>query len=497
LNLSRILHEVGVDRITGPSDPAVLGIAYDSRQVEQGFLFAAIAGEKQDGNRFIPDALERGACAILTTRPSPDPPPATWVSVSDDREALALSARNYYSRPDERIQVVGVTGTNGKTTVVHLLESIFRTAGENPCALGTLAYRIGREEIRAERTTPESVDLYRFLDRAAAAGCRHAAMEVSSHSLALKRAAGLRFAAAVFTNLTRDHMDFHGDMEHYREAKSMLFRELPPDVPAVVNLDDPASAYLLSVSRGRPVTYGFRDGADVRIASFQPDWKGCNLSLTVLGKPLTLRSHLFGRPNASNIAAAVAAATALGCDPAAAADGVTALHGVPGRLERVDSGQPFSVYVDYAHTDDALTNTLQTVRELRPRRLIVVFGCGGDRDRTKRPLMGAAAARMADLAILTSDNPRTENPLAIVAEVEKGMRQVTSDPARCRVVPDRREAIRSAIMEADGADAVVIAGKGHETYQILRDRTIPFDDREVAREFLRARVPANSGHGAP
>lgn len=495
MNLSRILEQVEVDRISGPRDPAVLGIAYDSRRVERGYLFAAIAGEKQDGNRFVPDALERGACAILSARPAPDPPPATWVRVFDDREALALSARNYYSRPDERIRVAGVTGTNGKTTVVYLLESILRAAGEKVCALGTLAYRIGREEIRAERTTPESVDLYRLLDRAAAEGCRHAVMEVSSHSLALKRVAGLRFAAAVFTNLTRDHLDFHGDMEHYREAKSWLFRDLAEGCPAVVNLDDPASSHFLSVTRGRKVTYGFHSGADVRIESFQPDWKGCNLSLRVMGKALPLRSRLFGRPNASNIAAAVAAAAALGTELDAAAEGVTALKGVPGRLESVEAGLGFSVYVDYAHTDDALANTLNTVRELRPRRLIVVFGCGGDRDRTKRPLMGAAAARLSDLAILTSDNPRSEDPLAIVAEVEKGIRQVTSDPVRYRVIPDRREAIRSAILEADGGDAVVIAGKGHETYQILRDRTIPFDDREVAREILRTRVPANSGRG--
>jgi UDP-N-acetylmuramoyl-L-alanyl-D-glutamate--2,6-diaminopimelate ligase len=496
LNLSRVLERVPVAGISGPSDPAVLGIAYDSRKVESGYLFAAIAGEKQDGNRFVSAAVERGACAILSARPAPNPPPATWVHVLDDREALALSARNYYSRPDERIQVVGITGTNGKTTVLHLLESILKTAGEKVCSLGTLVYRIGKEEIRAERTTPESVDLYRILDRAAAQGCRHAVMEVSSHSLALKRVAGLRFVAAIFTNLTRDHLDFHGDMEHYREAKSWLFRDLSEGCPAVLNLDDPASAHFLALTRGRPVTYGFHAGADVRIETFQPDWKGCNLAFKVQGMPLTLRSHLFGRPNASNIAAAVAAGTALGLPLPTIAEGVTAVKGVPGRLEIISAGQHFSVYVDYAHTDDALANTLSTVRELRPRRLIVVFGCGGDRDRTKRPLMGAAAARLADLAILTSDNPRTEEPLAILAEVEKGIRQVTSDPGRYRVIPDRREAIRSAIMEADGGDAVVIAGKGHETYQILRDRTIPFDDREVAREMLRARVPANSGHGA-
>ena len=501
MNLSRILHDVEVERIVGPTDVSVMGIEYDSRRVEAGYLFAAIAGEKLDGNRFVPDAVARGACAILSARPAPDPPPATWIQVAEDRGALARTARNYYSRPDGRMQVIGITGTNGKTTVVHLLESILKSSGQKVCALGTLTYRFGREEIRADRTTPESVDLYRLLDRAAAEGCRQAVMEVSSHALALRRVAGLQFGAAVFTNLTRDHLDFHGDMDRYLEAKSLLFRALPEGRPAVVNLDDPASGTLLAATRGRPVTYGFAPGADVRLDAFQPEPSrplraGQRLRLRVFGKPLGVRTSLVGRPNASNIAAAVAAASALGFDSGAIATGIESLKGVPGRLESVEMGQPFAVYVDYAHTDDALTNVLMTLRELSPRRLIVVFGCGGDRDRTKRPLMGAAAARLADLAILTSDNPRTEDPHTILAEVERGIRSVTESPARFRVIADRREAIHAALLEAGEGDAVIIAGKGHETYQILRDRTIPFDDREVARETLRARIPANSGHGA-
>ena len=490
MNLSRVLREIEVDAIAGPPDPPVLGIAYDSRRVESGYLFAAVGGEKDDGNRYVPEALRRGACAVLSSHPAPDPFPATWVRVRDDRVALALSARNYYSRPDERIRVSGVTGTNGKTTVVHLMESILKAAGEKVAALGTLAYRLGREEIRAERTTPESVDLYRFLDRAAAEGCRHAVMEVSSHALALHRVAGLGFASAVFTNLTRDHLDFHRTMDAYREAKSRLFRNLPAGRPAVVNADDPAGAFLLSVSPGRAIRYGFAPEADVRIESFRPDWRGTDLVLAIGPERLSLRSALLGRPNASNVAAAAATAISLGCGLPAVKAGVEALRGVPGRLESVDAGQPFTVWVDYAHSDDALTNTLNTVRELQPRRLIVVFGCGGDRDRTKRPLMGAAAARLSDLAILTSDNPRTEDPLAIIAEVEAGIRSVTGDPARFRVVPDRREAIRAAVEAAMPGDAVVIAGKGHETYQQLRDRTVPFDDRQVARDVLSRLRPA-------
>ena len=496
MNLSRVLDTVEVLDIRGSAEPSILGIVCDSRLVEPGFLFAALRGEKLDGNAYVPDALTRGACAVLSAAPAPPSFPATWIRVADDRKALARVARNYYSHPDRRIGVVGVTGTNGKTTVVHLLESIFREEGGPVCALGTLGYRIGREEFRADRTTPESVDLYRLLDRAASEGCRRAVMEVSSHSLVLHRVEGLQFAAAVFTNLTRDHLDFHRDMASYLEAKSILFRDLPAGRPAVINRDDAACDRLLAAGPGRGVTYGFSDAADVRITRFEPLPDGARLTLSAWGRTLELRTRLIGRSNASNAAAAAAAALAGECPASAVEAGIAALPGVPGRLESVDAGQPFSVFVDYAHTDDALANTLRTVRELNPARLLVVFGCGGDRDRSKRPLMGAAAARLADLAILTSDNPRTENPLSILSEVEKGIRQITTDEGRYRVEPDRREAIRMALAEAGAGDVVVIAGKGHETYQILRERTLPFDDREVVREILRGRSSAEPARGA-
>ena len=496
MNLSRILDTVEVLEVLGPSEPSILGIACDSRRVEPGYLFAALRGEKVDGNDYVADALARGACAILSAKAAPASFPATWIRVAEERKALARAARNYYSHPDRRLGVIGVTGTNGKTTVVHLLESIFREEGGPVAALGTLGYRIGREEFRAERTTPEAVDLYRLLDRAVSEGCRRAVMEVSSHSLALHRVEALQFAAAVFTNLTRDHLDFHHDMASYLEAKAILFRDLPAGNPAVINRDDPACDRLLAAGGGRGVTYGFSEASDVRITGFEPLADGAELTLSAWGRTLPLRTRLIGRSNASNAAAAAATALAVECPAAAVEKGIAALPGVPGRLESVVAGQPFAVYVDYAHTDDALVNTLRTVRELRPARLLVVFGCGGDRDRTKRPLMGAAAARLADLAILTSDNPRTENPLSILADVEKGIRQITTDEGRYRVEPDRREAIRLALAEAGEGDAVVIAGKGHETYQILRERTLPFDDRAVVREILRGRAPADSARGA-
>jgi len=495
MNLSRVLEQVEVERIFGPPDPAVLGLAYDSRRIETGFLFAALRGEKEDGNRYVASAVERGAAAVLSAADPPESFPMTWVKVREDRLALALAARNYYARPDLRLKVTGVTGTNGKTTVVHLLESIFRAEGGKVCALGTLGYRIGKEELKADRTTPESVDLYRMLDRAVSEGCRMAVMEVSSHALALRRVAGLRFAAAVFTNLSRDHLDFHTDMESYFQAKSILFRELPAGHPAVVNRDDAFSERLLSLTPGRAVTFGFSPGADVRVERVEAGPSGSTLALHAFGRPLGLRTPLIGRTNAGNVAAAVAAALSLGCSSASVEAGVSAMTGVPGRMESIAAGQNFAVYVDYAHSDDALTNALATVRSLGPRRLIVVFGCGGDRDRSKRPLMGAAAGRLADLAILTSDNPRTEDPLSILSEVERGIRDVAA-AGSYRVEPDRREAIRLALSEAKEGDAVVIAGKGHETYQILRGRTLPFDDREVAREILRGRMPANSARGA-
>jgi UDP-N-acetylmuramoyl-L-alanyl-D-glutamate--2,6-diaminopimelate ligase len=515
VELRELLREVPDARVSGDPDTAVRGLAYDSRAVEPGYLFAAVQGERRDGFEYVDQALERGAAALLTSRP-PDARAAraAWVQVADDRLCLALASRNYYGRPDERMTMIGVTGTNGKTTTCHLLEAGLREAALRPCLLGTVGYRYGREEFKADRTTPESLDLYRHLDRFATAGARSCAMEVSSHALALRRVAGIRFRAAVFTNLTQDHLDFHGTMEAYLEAKAILFRGLGPDAVAVLNADDPASGMLRRATRARVVTWGEAPGADVRIDRCQVTIAGTEISLAVAAgvetgppsagsaqpaaggaaretAPLLLRSPLLGVPNARNLAAAAAALLAVGVPRDAAARGLAAVSGVPGRFERVDAGQPFLVLVDYAHTDDALSNVLRTVRDLKPRRVITVFGCGGDRDRAKRPLMGFAAASASDLVVVTSDNPRSEEPRAILEEILPGVRRALDlgegaalPPARCLVIVNRREAIRRAIERAGAGDCVVIAGKGHETYQILGDRTVPFDDRQVAREAL-------------
>jgi UDP-N-acetylmuramoyl-L-alanyl-D-glutamate--2,6-diaminopimelate ligase len=507
VQLRAVLDDIPEIHLSGDPAIAVRGLAYDSRRIEPGYLFAAVRGGTRDGNDFVQQALQRGAVAVLSARAAPPGRAAvTWAQVRDDRLALALAARNYYGRPDERMTMIGVTGTNGKTTVCFLLEALLREAGLRPCLLGTVVYRAGREEVKADRTTPESLDLYRLLDRFATAGSRACAMEVSSHALVLQRVAGIRFQAAVFTNLTQDHLDFHGTMEAYLDAKALLFRGLARDAVAVLNADDPHSAALRRLTAARVVTFGAAPEADVRLAEVRTGTEGTAVTLLVGAEVdpsrreahrLPIRSPLLGRPNAMNLAAAAAAGLALGLDPAAVAQGLESVSGVTGRFERVAAGPdvPFSILVDYAHTDDALRNLLRAVRDLGPRRILTVFGCGGDRDRAKRPKMGFAAAEGSDLVVVTSDNPRSEDPAAIIEAILPGVRRAfTGDPdgaldaARCLVIADRKEAIRTALSLAGPGDCVVIAGKGHETYQILADRTIPFDDRDVVRDVLQGRV---------
>ena len=513
MELRRVLEDVALVKLLGDPSVGVRGIAYDSRAVEPGYLFAALKGQKEDGNDFVEQAAARGAVAVLSVRSGDRrPAPLSWAQVEDDRLALALASRNYYGRPDERMTMVGVTGTNGKTTVCFLLEAVLREAGMKPCLLGTVLYRYGRDEIRADRTTPESLDLHRLLDRFATAGARTCAMEVSSHSLALKRVAGIGFKAAVFTNLTQDHLDFHGTMEAYFEAKAILFRGLAPDAIAVLNADDPYADRLRALTRARVVTFGEKGPADVLLSSFRTSPRGSRITLRIAaglegpgsaGGGLSLETQLLGRPNARNLAAAAAAAMALGAPREAITRAAGTVRGVPGRFERVDAGETFAVLVDYAHTDDALKNLLEAVRELGPRRILTVFGCGGDRDRTKRAKMGFAAAAGSDVVVVTSDNPRGESPMAIIEEILPGVRHALTgdprrepEPGRVVVIPDRKEAIRTALSMARKEDCVVIAGKGHETYQILGDRRVPFDDREVTRELLRARAAEHRGRAA-
>jgi UDP-N-acetylmuramoyl-L-alanyl-D-glutamate--2,6-diaminopimelate ligase len=461
----------------------IQSLAYDSRRVEPGALFFAIEGEKADGHRFIPQALGRGAAAIVSERPAPGELASKWVRVPAARRALSEAARAFFGHPESRLRLIGITGTNGKTTTAYLLESILGASGVTTGLFGTIEYRVAGRILPAGNTTPESLDLAAYLAELVQAGASAAVMEVSSHALAQERVWGFPFAAAVFTNLTRDHLDYHHTMEEYFRAKRRLFEGLgtaPPGL-AAINVDDPSGARLLELPYPRLVTYGLRPEAAVRAKSHSQEASGLRATLNLPCGEIEIESPLIGRSNLMNILAAAAAADGLGIGKEAIREGVRALRRVPGRFERVDQGQPFLVVVDYAHTDDALRNVLTTARELARGRLIVVFGCGGDRDRSKRPLMGEAAGALADVVVLTSDNPRSEDPLAIINDARVGM-QRTGRP--CLLETDRELAIRRALEQARDGDVVVIAGKGHETYQIFSDRIVPFDDREVARRVL-------------
>ena len=486
-----------VERIA-PRDAAVevKAVTYDSRMVAAGSIFVALRGLQADGATFARDAIARGAVAVVSESPAPAGAAVPWVTVADARLALAALASAFYGRPSEGLLLIGITGTNGKTTTSYIMQSIFEAAGV-PCGrIGTVGYRIGSREVDASRTTPEAPELQRMLRDMLAQGSRACVMEVSSHALSLRRAEHLRFAAGVFTNLTRDHLDFHRDMEDYFAAKRQLFELLPGDAYGITNLDDPRGAELAAAA-ARPVTYAIDHAADVRPGPLSLSLDGLSLEVRTPRGPLEIRSPLVGRPNAYNILAAVATTMALDVPFSAIESGVAALAHVPGRFQVVSgSADDVRVVVDYAHTDDALKNLLETARPLAPGRLITVFGCGGDRDRSKRPLMGAVAARLSDLVIVTSDNPRSENAEQIIDEIRRGIVMPAGRlPARKSAIPstanlvitDRRTAIERAIHDARPGDLVLIAGKGHEKYQVVGDRVLPFDDVEVARDALTRR----------
>jgi UDP-N-acetylmuramoyl-L-alanyl-D-glutamate--2,6-diaminopimelate ligase len=461
-----------------PPDSEVTGVACDSRRVEPGQVFVALKGAHADGASFARDAVARGAAAIVSDHPGPAGVEAPWVSVDDARLALALLAAAFYRHPSARMQVVGITGTNGKTTTAYLVRSIFEAADIRCGLLGTVGYSIGDEMREATQTTPEAPEVQRLLREMVDGGCGACAMEVSSHALALRRVDGTTYAAAVFTNLTRDHLDFHADMEAY----------------FLTNLDDPHGAAFAEMT-GRPVTYAVNRPADITTGPLSFSVAGLTFDVRTPRGTLHVRSSLVGRPNVYNILAAVSTATSLGISVDAIERGVAGLSLVPGRFQVVSTPKDeFTVVVDYAHTDDALRNLLETARLLARGRVITVFGCGGDRDRTKRPLMGAVAGRLSDLVVITSDNPRTEDPGRIIEEVLRGItpdtRRDSGQPAMA--VVDRREAVARAIELARPGDVVLVAGKGHEKYQIIGSQSLPFDDAEVAHEALNRRR-SNSG----
>lgn len=470
----------------GWADLEVSGVAHDSRRVEPGDLYVAVVGARFDGRAFAADAVAQGAVAALGPGPAPEGLGVPWLSAADPRALLGPLAARAYGHPDRELTLAGVTGTNGKSTVATLVAAVLDAAGRGPAGfIGTLGYRLGNRSFDGDRTTPEASDLFRLLRRMRKAGARAVAMEVSSHALDMGRVAGAAFDVALFTNLTRDHLEYHGDMESYFAAKRKLFDQLKPGGRAVVNVEDPYGRRLaaeLPAAAG-VVTYGA--GGDVEAREASLGTRGIEATVTTPRGDFPLRSALLGRYNLSNLLAATAAGEALGLPHEAIAAAFAAQRPIPGRMEPVDRGQPFPVYVDYAHTDDALSAALRSVREVATGPVAVVFGCGGERDPGKRPTMGRVAGELADLPIVTSDNPRGEDPLAIIAAIEEGLR--ASGNTAYRVVPDRRKAIRVAVDAAGPGWAVLVAGKGHEEVQIVGDRKIPFSDREEVMRALEER----------
>ncbi|MDA0747337.1 MAG: UDP-N-acetylmuramoyl-L-alanyl-D-glutamate--2,6-diaminopimelate ligase [bacterium] len=481
MRLQELIAEPPGVRLPEGENPEITGLATDSRKVQPGDLFVAIrGGQEVDRHPYVPQALAAGAVAAVVEVPV-EAGTAVQVQVPSTRRALAEMARRFYGKPDEALRMVGVTGTNGKTTTAYLIHAVLEAAGWKPGLIGTVEYRVGTQRRPAENSTPEAHDLHRMLREMVGEGCQAAVMEATSHGLALDRVHGIGYEAAVFTNLTRDHLDFHGTPEAYLAAKALLFDNLGKDAQAVVNVDDPVAQRLLAHCKARVVSYGTSDTAQVRIRNGHTSWQGSTLHLETPAGDLDLEMALQGRFNFWNGAAAVAVGLAMEIDPGVIAEAVREVR-VPGRFEAVDRGQDFGIVVDYSHTPDSLENALEAARELTKNRLICVFGCGGDRDRGKRPEMGRVSARLADVSVVTSDNPRTEDPEAIVQDILPGLGETT-----CKVEIDRRAAIEWAVQHAGAGDLVLIAGKGHEDYQIIGREKSHFDDREVAAEAVERR----------
>jgi len=519
MRLDEFVKLVEVEESEGSLDQEVSGLSYDSRRIGAGQVFFAVAGEKSDGHDFIADTVRRGASAFVYSRKGDWPRSVASVRVQDVRRAMGLWAAHYYRRPSENLKLIGVTGTNGKTTLTYLLESMLKAAALEPGVIGTINYRYRNLAVPSHHTTPESVDLQRMLAEMTAVGVRSVAMEVSSHALAQERVRGMEFDLGVFTNLSRDHLDYHRDMDEYFSAKSRLFTDYlsvsaKTNKAAVIYGEDPRGGTLSAMARDHGLdvwTYGEGQAWDVHPVTVEKDVAGLRGKIQAKGRTVEFDSSLIGTANLQNILGSAAAGFALGLDAESVAQGISQLKVVPGRVEKVDNPFGITILVDYAHTPDALEKVLSSVRPLTQGKVITVFGCGGDRDRGKRPLMGEIAARLSDFVVLTSDNPRSEDPLAILSEIEAGVQNTgikkvsgfgsqisghetqdarpETEPGYCLEV-DRRAAIRTALHGARPGDLVLIAGKGHEEYQILGSDRIHFDDREVARDAMVARAGA-------
>lgn len=484
MKLSQLLESIETRGITGSADIEIEGLAYDSRNVKAGELFVAVRGHEENGSDYITDALSKGAVAVVSENELDLGASATHVQVPNARRALAELANAFHGDLSREMKIIGVTGTNGKTTTAYMIRDLLRDGGFLPGLLGTVAYEIREQSIPASRTTPEASDLHALFHKMKESGCDSAVMEVSSHAIALQRTHGINFSVSVFTNLTQDHLDYHNDMETYFAVKSELFRAGKKErgQAAVINMDDPWGRKLVEEGRIEMdvVTYGFNEHAMVRATDARLDETGTSCRVQTPWGAAKIRLQLLGRFNIHNALAALATGGLSGIALETMVQSLASIKSVPGRLERVPNRKNKKVFVDYAHTDDALRNVLETLREICKGKLIVVFGCGGDRDRGKRKLMGQVAAALADFSIITSDNPRKEDPGAIVGNIMEGF----AGKETFEVVLDRRAAIEVGIQRMGRKDVLLIAGKGHEAYQILKETIIPFDDREMVREIL-------------
>lgn len=493
MKLKALLEQLPVEEFRGDAEVEVTAVEYDSRLVSPGALFIALRGSKADGHDYLQEAAARGAVAVLAEEARGLAGSVNLILVKDTRKLLPAIGRIFYNDPAARLQLLGVVGTNGKTTSTYFLRSILEAAGRPTGLVGTIHHLFGGKAETSGNTTPGPLDLQRLFAGMVKEGTDCVVMEVSSHALALGRVEGLTFAGGIFTNITPDHLDFHRSFDEYLQVKTGFFSQLPPEAPAVINLDDPHARYILDRTSGRKFTYGLSPAAVICAEEIEMTIKGSAFTANTPWGKRRIILQLPGRFNIYNALGALGLALALGVDLETAGRGLESLTGVPGRFQLIPGTDDFAVVVDYAHTPDGLENILRTARALTKNNLLVVFGCGGDRDRGKRPEMGRIAARLSDLAIITSDNPRSEDPATIAREIEEGFlaeaRALGRDPARSyRVVLDREEAIREAVFAARPGDMLVIAGKGHENRQIFRDRAVPFDDREVAAAALRGRA---------
>ncbi len=488
--LSELIREIPDLRLTGDPGVKIDSIVCDSRKAVPGSLFVAMRGQKHDGADYIQEALRKGAAALMlsTENPSGDKKLGLenrfpLIASRELRRDMALMACKLYGWPTKKLKLIGVTGTNGKTTTTYLVESILRAAGKKTGVIGTINYRSGRSEIQARQTTPESIDLQKMFRDMLDAGTEYCLLEVSSHALELNRISGSRFEACVFTNLSQDHLDFHRDMESYYGAKRKMFKEYQVGA-TIVNADDEWGRKLIADDSNRLLTYGIHNRADVSARDMDLSMDGSRFTLILPQGSFSIHSPLAGEYNVYNMLAASTVALSCGIDISHILEGVASLKVVPGRFQKIDLGQDFKVIVDYAHTEDALRKLLGAARTLCKGKLIALFGCGGDRDKGKRPLMGKAAAELSDMAVITSDNPRTEDPMSIIQQIEKGFLSVRENQAFYKLLPDRRMAIHEAIAAAETGDVVLIAGKGHEKHQIVGDERFPFDDAEEAGKAI-------------